>query len=265
MFSIADTHCHLDFDAFDGDRDEVISRARGAGVVRMLNPGVDLSSSSKAIQLAYIYEEVFVACGVHPNDALSWNNETEQTLRQMVDKPKVVAIGEIGLDYYRDRAPQGLQKLILIKQLALAKEAVLPVVIHNRQASTDALELLSTWHADLVTSGSPLAAQPGVLHSFSGDHEVATRAIEMNFMIGITGPITYRNADDLRQIVRSVPLSSLLIETDAPFLTPQPRRGERNEPTYVAWVAEKIAEIHGLPVQEVMEQTTANSFKLFQW
>ena len=265
MFSLADTHCHLDFDAFDGDRDEVISRARDAGVVRMLNPGIDLSSSSKALRLAEMYEEVFVACGVHPNDALSWDGETEQTLRQMVNHPKVVAIGEIGLDYYRDRAPRDLQKQILVKQLALAAEAVLPVVIHNRQAAEDTLDLLSAWYIDLVISGSRLAAQPGVLHSFSGDQEVATRAIAMNFMIGITGPITYRNADDLRNIVSSIPLSALLIETDAPFLTPQPRRGERNEPVYVAWVAEKIAELHYLPVKEAMEQTTANSYKLFHW
>jgi TatD DNase family protein len=265
VFSIADTHCHLDFDAFDGDRDEVISRARDTGVVRMLNPGIDLSSSSTAIRLADSYEEVFVACGVHPNDALSWNDESEHALRRMVNHPKVVAVGEIGLDYYRDRAPRDMQKVILGKQLAVAGEAALPVVIHNRQASEDTLELLSAWHADLVSSGSTLAAQPGVLHSFSGDHELAARAVEMNFMIGITGPITYRNADDLRQVVRSIPLSALLIETDAPFLTPQPRRGERNEPAYVAWVAEKIAETKCLPIQEVMEQTTANSYRLFHW
>jgi TatD DNase family protein len=147
----------------------------------------------------------------------------------------------------------------------LAAEAVLPVVIHNRQAAEDTLDLLSAWHTDLVASGSRLAAHPGVLHSFSGDQELATRAIKMNFMIGVSGPITYRNADDLRQIVSSIPISSLLIETDAPFLTPQPRRGERNEPAYVAWVAEKIAELRSLPVQEVMEQTTANSNKLFHW
>ncbi len=265
MFSIADTHCHLDFDAFNGDRDAVISRARDAGIVRILNPGIDLNSSHAAIMLAEKYEEVFVACGVHPNDAHSWSDDTLQALKQIANHPKVAAIGEIGLDYYRDRAPRDMQKHILVQQLALAAEVGLPVVVHNRQASEDILDLLSAWHADLVTSGSPLAEHPGVLHSFSGDEGVARRAIDLNFMIGITGPITYKNAEDLRQTVSSIPISVLLVETDAPFLTPQARRGERNEPAYVAWVIDKIAEIHSLPVQVVMEQTIANSNKLFHW
>ncbi len=265
MFSIADTHCHLDFDAFNGDRDAVVTRARDSGIVRILNPGVDISSSHKAIELAETFEEVYVACGVHPNEALIWDDDTEPTLKRMVKHPKVVAIGEIGLDYYRDRAPRDLQKQILVQQLALATEVALPVVIHNRQAGDDTLDLLSAWHANLVADGSLLVERPGVLHSFSGDREVARRAIDLNFMIGITGPVTYKNAEDLRHIIRSIPITALLVETDAPFLTPQFRRGERNEPAYVAWVIEKIAEIHNLPVQVVKEQTTANSNRLFHW
>jgi TatD DNase family protein len=265
VFSIADTHCHLDFDAFNGDRDAVISRARDAGIVRILNPGVDLGSSRRAIELAEKYEEVFVACGVHPNDARSWGEDTLLELKRIANHPKVVAIGEIGLDYYRDRAPRDLQKQILVQQLALATEVGLPVVIHNRQAADDTMDLLNAWHADLVASGSPLAEHPGVLHSFSNDREVAWRAMALNFVIGITGPITYRNAEDLRQVVKSTPISALLVETDAPFLTPQPRRGERNEPAYVTWVVEKIAEIHNLSIQAVREQTLANSYNLFHW
>ena len=265
MFSIADTHCHLDFDAFNGDRDAVISRARDAGIIRILNPGVDLNSSYKAIEIAEKYEEVFVACGVHPNDARSWDEDTLLELKRITNHPKVVAIGEVGLDYYRDRAPKDMQKQILVQQLALATEVGLPVVIHNRQAADDIMDLLSEWHADLVASGSPLAEHPGVLHSFSNDREVARKAIELNFVIGITGPITYRNAEDLRETVKSIPTSALLVETDAPFLTPQPRRGERNEPAYVTWVVEKIAEIHSLPIQAVGEQTIANSYNLFHW
>jgi TatD DNase family protein len=265
VFSIADTHCHLDFDAFNGDRDAVISRARDVGIVRILNPGVDLNSSRRAIELAEKYEEVFVACGVHPNDARSWDEDTLRALKQIANHPKTVAIGEIGLDYYRDRAPREMQKQIFVQQLALATEMGLPVVIHNRQAADDTMDLLSAWHADLVASGSPLAENPGVLHSFSSDREVARRANELNFVIGITGPITYRNAEDLRQIIKSIPMAALLVETDAPFLTPQPRRGERNEPAYVTWVVEKIAAIHSLPVQTVMEQTLANSYNLFHW
>lgn len=265
MFSIADTHCHLDFDAFNGDRDAVISRARDAGIVRILNPGVDLISSRRAIELAEKYEEVFVACGVHPNDARSWDEDTLRALKHIANHPKAVAIGEIGLDYYRDRAPRDMQKQIFVQQLALAMEMGLPVVIHNRQAAGDTMDLLSAWHADLVASGSRLAENPGVLHSFSSDREVARRAIELNFVVGITGPITYRNAEDLRQTVKSIPIDALLVETDAPFLTPQPRRGERNEPAYVTWVVEKIAETHGLPIKAVREQTIANSYNLFHW
>ena len=233
--------------------------------MRFVNPGIDLQSSLAALQIADAHEEVFVACGVHPNDALTWNSDTLNELRKLVRHPKVVAIGEIGLDYYRDRAPKELQKRILSEQLALAADAGLPVVIHNRQATDDILELLTSWHADLVSSGSPLAERAGVLHSFSGDTVAARKALEIKFMIGISGPVTYRNADDLRRIIASLPLSALLIETDAPFLTPHPHRGERNEPAHVRWVAEKIAEIHDLPLQVVAEQTNANSQKLFNW
>ena len=152
MFSIADTHCHLDFDAFNGDREAVISRARDAGIVRILNPGVDLASSRKAIELAEKYEEVFVACGLHPNDAHSWDEDTLPALKRIAKHPKVVAIGEIGLDYYRDRAPMDMQRQILVQQLALATEVGLPVVIHDRQAANGTMDLLSEWHAELVES-----------------------------------------------------------------------------------------------------------------
>ncbi len=265
MLSLTDSHCHLDFNTFDVDREAVISRARDAGVLRLVNPGIDLQSSLAALQIADTHEEVFVACGVHPNDALTWNRDTLNELRKLVRHPKVVAIGEIGLDYYRDRAPKELQKRILSEQLALAADAGLPVVIHNRQATDDILELLTSWHSDLVSSGSPLAERAGVLHSFSGDAVAARKALEIKFMIGISGPITYRNAEDLRRIIAWLPLSALLIETDAPFLTPHPHRGERNEPAHVRWVAEKIAEIHDLPLQVVAEQTNANCQKLFNW
>lgn len=265
MLSLTDSHCHLDFNTFDVDREAVISRARDAGVLRLVNPGIDLQSSRAALQIADTHEDVYVACGVHPNDALTWKRDTVNELRKLVKHPKVVAIGEIGLDYYRDRAPRDLQKHVLNEQLALAAEVGLPVLIHNRQATDDILELLASWHSDLVSSGSPLTERAGVLHSFSGDGLAASKAIELNFMLGISGPITYRNAEDLRRVVAGLPLSALLIETDAPFLTPHPHRGERNEPAHVRWVAEKIAEIHDLPLQVVADQTNVNSQKLFSW
>ena len=260
-----DTHCHLDFSAFDDDRDAVLDRARHAGLQRILNPGVDLPSSRAAITLGDRYEEVYVACGVHPNDALTWNAHTLSELRQLTSHPKVIAIGEIGLDYYRDRAPHDLQKRIFQDQLALAAEINLPVVIHSRQAMRDILQLLADWQSELIRKNSPLAGCPGVLHSYSGDLQEARQAIELNFMIGVTGPVTYQKADDLRQTLSQVPLSSLLIETDAPFLTPHPHRGERNEPAFVRFTALKLAEIHHVTVDTLAEKTTSNSQKLFNW
>lgn len=260
-----DTHCHLDFNAFDEDRDAVLDRARRAGVQRILNPGIDLRSSRAAIGLSDKYEEVFVACGVHPNDALTWDDYTLDELRQLVSHPKVIAIGEIGLDYYRDRAPNDLQKHILMEQLMLADEVNLPVVLHSRQAMHDILKLLADWHAELVRKNSMLADHPGILHSYSGDLREARTAIDMNFFIGVTGPVTYQNADALRQTLSNVPLSSLLIETDAPFLTPHPHRGKRNESAYVRHTALKLAEIHHIPAESLAEITTENSKKIFKW
>jgi len=264
-FLFTDTHCHLDFDAFDGDRDAVLDRARQAGVKRILNPGIDERSSRAAIVLSDQYEEVYVACGVHPNDALSWSEHSLDELRKMAGHPKVIAIGEIGLDYYRERAPHDLQKRVLLNQLALANEVNLPVVIHSRQAMHDILQLLADWHAELVKVNSPLADRPGVLHSYSGDQHEAKAAIDMNFFIGVTGPVTYQKADDLRQTLSKVPSSSLLLETDAPFLTPHPHRGERNESAYMRYTALKLAEIHHMTVEALAEKTTANSQKLFKW
>lgn len=265
MLSLVDTHCHLDFDAFDDDRDEVISRARQAGIRRILNPGIDTQSSREALSLSERYDEVYTACGVHPNDALTWDDRTLGILRQLAGQPKVVAIGEIGLDYYRDRAPRELQREIFHKQLLLAEELSLPVVIHSRAAMHDILEMLAVWHQRLVIDGSALVERPGVLHSFSGDRVDAEKVIELGFYIGVTGPVTYPNAVELRQTLSTVPISSLLVETDAPFLTPQPHRGERNEPAHVSHTAQKIAELHSLATEVVAEQTSANSKLLFKW
>jgi TatD DNase family protein len=265
VLELTDTHCHLDFDSFDEDRDEIISRARQVGIRFILNPGIDVQSSRKALRLSERYEEVFIACGIHPNDATSWNDNTINELRLLARGAKVRAIGEIGLDYYRDRAPRELQKQIFLKQLALAGELCLPVIIHSRDAMRDILELLSGWQRNLLESGSPLAARPGVLHSFSGNREDLDKAIAINFYVGVSGPVTYQKAEDLRLTLAHVPMTSLLIETDAPFLTPHPHRGRRNEPAYVRFTAEKIAQIHDLPIEAIVEQTTKNSKSLFLW
>ncbi len=265
MIDLVDTHCHLDFEAFEQDRQDILDRASEGGIQRILNPGIDVHSSQKALHLSEQFDLIYCACGVHPNDALSWDEHTLGELRRLASHPKVVAIGEIGLDYYRDRAPGELQKKVFYDQLALAAELQLPVVIHSRDSMHDILDMLFAWHKQLVDSGSRIARYPGVLHSFSGNCADAERAVAANFFLGVTGPVTYKNAADLRETISSVPLSSILIETDAPFLTPQPQRGKRNEPSFVRYTAEKIAEIQQLSLEVVAEYTTANSKALFSW
>ena len=263
--SLTDTHCHLDFQLFDEDRNQVVDRAREVGVTHILNPGIDLASSQAALKLAEEYAEVYVAVGVHPNSASTFDQNTLPRLRELASHPKVVAIGEIGLDYYRDRAPREVQQRIFRLQLDLAAELGLPVVIHNRQATADVLKGLTEWQTQLVEAGSALAKRPGVLHSYSDNEENGRRAIKINFYIGITGPVTFRNAPELQQVVASLPVEHLLIETDAPFLAPHPLRGGRNEPALVRLVAEKVAELNSCPVSEIALVTSENAGRLFNW
>jgi TatD DNase family protein len=269
---LVDTHCHLDFETFAGDRENVLKRARKAGLTRILDPGIDLSTSQAAVALARDYPEVYAAVGVHPNSATVWDGGTLDKLRALARKPKVVAIGEIGLDYYRDRAPHHIQRRVFRQQLELAAELGLPVVLHTRNASpqdqratTDALAILAEWQAGLPSRAPALVERPGVLHSYGGALDSALQAVERGFMIGITGPVTFRKAEELRLVVISLPPESLLVETDAPFLTPHPHRGRRNEPAHVRFVAEKIAEIHSLPLETFARITTANAERLFCW
>jgi TatD DNase family protein len=272
--NLVDTHCHLDFTAFDEDREAVVERARQAGVQRILNPGIDLATSRRAIDLASDarFPEVYAAVGVHPNDANSWTADTLDELYRLAQHPKVVAMGEIGLDYYRERAPHALQQTILEQQLALAFRCQKPVIIHlrnsdsqDRTATLDLLAILRKWWYMLRAENSTLSQAVGVLHSFSETEAIALQALEMNFWIGVTGPVTFRNAVDTQTLVSRLPLDRLLIETDAPFLTPQPKRGQRNEPGYVHWVAEKIACLKDLTLAEVARITTENATRLFNW
>ncbi len=283
---LTDTHCHLDFDKFDDDREAVIQRAVEAGITRILIPSLDWTSSLAAVELAESHPMLFAAIGFHPTDLDKWDNTSLDKLRRLATAPsphgrgtrgkgKVVAIGEIGLDYYwvKEEAKRARQREILKWQLRLAQEVNKPVVIHMReendawfgQASIDLLEILSAWHADLTAQNQPLAKRPGVLHSFNGSLETAQKAIAMNFRIGVTGPVTYKNAEQKRQIVRQLPLERILIETDAPFLTPAPHRGRRNEPAFAGHIADKIAEIHSKHPAEVAAMTTDNAARLFAW
>jgi TatD DNase family protein len=269
---LVDTHCHLNFNAFDDDRIHVVQRAREAGLSQILNPGIDLPSSHAAVKLAETFPEVYAAVGVHPNDALSWDESSYNELQQLAGHPKTVAIGEIGLDYYWKKAPADLQQQIFKEQLKLAAHNQLPVIIHvrdadhdQRPAMHDCLSILQAWHSVLIQAGNPLAEHPGVLHSFSGTVEDARQASAMNFYLGITGPITFPKSAMMQAVAIQGPADRLLIETDAPFLTPIPFRGRRNEPAYVRYVAEKIAEINSYTYDKLSEITTQNAGRLFHW
>lgn len=273
---LTDTHCHLDFNKFDEDRDAVIQRALDAGITRILIPALDHESSLAGINLAETHPNIFAAIGYHPMDLDKWNYSSMENLRDLAQSvDKVVAIGEIGLDYYwvKEADKQAIQRDTLRQQLQLAQEVNKPVIIHMReendawfgQASIDLLKIITEWQNGLKAQNHPLAEKPGVLHSYNGNLEIAQKAIQHNFYIGVTGPVTYKNAEEKRQIIRQLPLHRLLIETDAPFLTPVPHRGKRNEPAFVVHIADKIAEIHKTTREQVAEITSTNANNLFSW
>lgn len=265
---LIDTHAHLDFARFDADRPAVIERAQAAGVVAIVNVGADLISSRRAVELAEQYESIYAAVGMHPHDAKKLNGATLAELRDLAQHPQVVAVGEIGLDFYRDLSPRDVQRRAFRAQLAWAAKLGKPVVIHDRDAHDEVMDILADWAAGLKNSplagvGHESAARMGVLHTFSGDLAMAERAMELGFYISISGPVTYKNARHLPGIVRALPLDRLLVETDCPFLAPHPYRGKRNEPAYVRLVAERIAALKGIPLHELAEATTANARRLF--
>jgi len=272
---LTDTHCHLDFNKFDEDREVVLQRAKEAGVTRILIPALDPESSRAAIQLAEAHSNIFAAVGFHPTDLDKFSEKAFEEIKVLANHAKVVAIGEIGIDYYwvKEREERAFQLAALRRQLDFAASIHKPVIIHMReeadawigQASIDLLRILSEWHRELRTGNHPLAEKPGVLHSYNGNLETAQKAIALNFFIGVTGPVTYKNAEEKRSIIRQLPLGKLLIETDAPFLTPVPHRGRRNEPAFVAYIADKIAEIHKITREQVAEMTARNASYLFGW
>jgi len=262
--NLIDTHCHLDFERFDEDREAVIQRATDAGVTRIVVPGLDIASSRAAVELVDRYPGIYAAVGFHPNSIGPTPpdlDETLDTIRDLAQHDKVVAIGEIGLDYYWDTTPPNLQHDWLRAQLDLAADLSLPVILHNRDSTDDILEMLQQWIEDGNRAGSK---STGVMHSFSGDKHAAERTVEMGLHVGFTGPITFRKADETRRVAAQVPADRLLIETDAPFLTPHPYRGKRNEPAYVRYVAERLAEVRSISLEEMAGQTTRNARHLFR-
>lgn len=255
---LIDTHCHLDFERFDADREAVVARAAEAGVKNILVPALDLQSSRSIQSLAERYEGVFTAVGVHPNFTAAWQDGWVSRLRDLSRHEKIVAVGEIGLDYYWDKSSKPVQHRSFALQLELAAELNLPVIVHNREANGDVVKLL----ADSPLNGRD---RPGVLHSFSADWRTARQVLEMGFYLGFTGPITYKKADELRDIAAKAPLDRILVETDAPFLSPQvgKKRPSRNEPAYVVHVAERVAAVRGVDTAVIAQATTENAQRLF--
>jgi len=256
---LVDSHAHIDVRLYDKDRDQVMDRAREAGVAAVVNVGCDLDSSGASIRLAERYADVFAALGFHPHNAAKMSDSDLERLAELAQHPKVVAIGETGLDFYRNLSPREDQIEAFKRQLELAHRLELPVIIHCRNAQEEVLSILEEWARRSKQAGQPL----GVLHCFSGDIGLAQRYIEMGFLLSIAGPITYSSSHAL-EIALNMPLEKLVIETDCPFLTPHPHRGKRNEPSYLSFVVEKISEIRGMPSELVEEHTTENAIQLFR-
>lgn len=257
---LIDTHCHLNFNSYDEDRTTVLLRARETGVDRIIIPAIDLESCRQALALADASPGIFVAVGIHPNSCGDFNPSLLESVRGHSRHELAVAIGEIGLDYYWDRCPPATQRRALELQLELAAELQLPVILHNRESSDDLLAILEAWAPSVPPA---MKGRIGVLHSFSASAEAARRALELGFYLGVTGPITYKNAHELRTIAADAPIDRLLIETDGPFLAPQQRRGKRNEPSYLRYINERLAQLKGLSFENMARQTTLNAEQLF--
>lgn len=249
-----DTHVHLNADQYEEDVEAVIERAREAGVEKMVVIGFDRKTIKKAMELAERHPFIYVVIGWHPVDAIDCTEADLVWIESLAAHPKVVGIGETGLDYHWDKSPKDIQQQLFRKQIRLAQKLNLPIVIHNREATADVIRILQEEKAEKTG---------GIMHCFGGSVETAKICIDMNFMISLGGPVTFKNAKAPKEVAKAIPLEYLLIETDAPYLAPHPYRGKRNEPAYVTLVAEEIANLKGLPVEQIAEMTTANALKVF--
>ena len=250
---LVDTHAHLDDARYRNDREEMIQRSFAAEVNWIVTVGTDLDSSREAIALAQRHASIYAAVGVHPHHAAQVGQDGLAELARLSEKDRVVAIGEMGLDFYRNLSPAGRQREVFIAQVELARRVNKPIIIHDRDAHAETMAILRDKARQLQ----------GVLHCFSGDLDMALQAIEMGFYISFAGPVTFQNACGLQALVRELPLDRLLIETDCPYLAPHPRRGQRNEPAYVRLVAAKIAALKGIPLERIARVTTENARQLF--
>ncbi len=250
-----DSHAHLDDSRFDNDRDEIIKAAKENGLQYILNPGADLSSSVKAVNLAEKHDMIYAAVGIHPHDVKDMDEDTLQILRSLSNKEKVVAIGEIGLDYYYNHSPKEDQRKWFKRQIEMAKEVNLPIIVHDRDANQETFNILNQYNVGDIGC---------VMHCYSGSVELAKEYIKRGIYISLAGPLTFTNAKKTHEVAREIPLEWLLVETDCPYLTPVPFRGKRNQPAYVKYVAEAIAEAKGMTLEEVAYQTSINAKKLFR-
>ncbi|MCA1032849.1 TatD family hydrolase [Bacillus timonensis] len=251
---LIDTHAHLNAIQYDEDLIEVITRAKDEGVSHIVVVGFDRQTIIRAIELAETYDFIYATVGWHPVDAIDMTDEDLSWIEELCSHPKVVALGEMGLDYYWDKSPKEIQKEVFRKQIALAKKVKLPIVIHNREATNDIIEILREEQASEVG---------GIMHCFTGSLEVAEQCMDMNFYISFGGPVTFKNAKKPKEVAKEIPLDKLLIETDCPYLTPHPYRGKRNEPSYVKFIAEQIAELKGISYEEICQKTSDNAKRLF--
>ena len=268
-----DSHAHLDFRDFNNDRDAVIEQARAAGLIAIVNIGTSVSTSRAAVALAAQHDFIYATVGVHPHSAKVVTPKVLDELRVLARRKKVVAVGEIGLDYYRDLSPRPVQRRAFADQLALAAELKLPVVVHVREAHDDAMAVLRDWVSTLPKGGGegnvgvpsewPFQKIIGVLHSYSAGPRGLDEALELGLCVGISGPVTFPKANALRAAAAAVPLDRLLVETDCPFLTPIPHRGRRNQPAYVRYVVEQVARARGVSAKAIARATTDNTCRLF--
>lgn len=250
-----DTHVHLNVAQFEQDQEEVIKRAQEAGVTKMVVVGFDHETIPKAIDLAEKYPFIYAAVGWHPVDAIDFTPKELIWLEELSKHPKVVALGEMGLDYHWDKSPKEVQADVFRQQIRLAKKVNMPIIIHNREATADIITILQEEHAEEVG---------GIMHCYNDSPDYVQTFLDLNFYISLGGPVTFKNAAMPKEVAKVVPLDRLLIETDCPFLAPHPNRGKRNEPAYVKWVAEKIAELRGVKVADIEQATTNNAVLLFQ-
>ena len=251
---IIDTHAHYDLKEFDEDRDELLSTMMDHGVSHIMNSSSDVASWQKTLQLSEYYPNVFSTIGVHPDSITELGEEEFLRMQDLLQHPKVVAVGEIGLDYYWDVADRNLQKEYFIRQMNLAREFAKPIIIHSREAAQDTMEILRS-HGKGLT---------GSLHCFSYSVEHAKEYVKMGYYIGVGGVVTFKNGRKLKEVVEAIPLTSMLLETDCPYLAPVPFRGKRNSSTLLTYVVDAIAELKGVTAQEVIEVTSSNARVLFQ-